>query len=208
MAMGGGMILLIAARHDAEITADLSHLEKEPPDLLIRIVEEFGNVRSVRPLAGVVFLGSLMTNDGRLQDAAFTSLEAIVLANLVTSSLKTAFGRSRPWQNEGALDFRPFSGNTSFPSGHATTAFAFITPWLLYYQNALTPGLLVLGAGTAFTRMVTENHWFTDVVAGSAIGFATAYLLAQRHQDESRRIRIAPSVSLDQVGLTVAVKMP
>lgn len=208
MAMGGGMILLIAARHDAQITSDLTHLEKEPSELLIRIVEEFGNVRSVRPLAGVVFLGSLMTNDGRLQDAAFTSLEAIVLANLVTSSLKTVFGQSRPWQNEGALDFRPFSGNTSFPSGHATTAFAFITPWLLYYQNVLTPGLLVLGAGTAFTRMVTDNHWFTDVVAGSAIGFATAYLLTQRHEDESRRIRFAPSLSFDQVGLTVAVKMP
>lgn len=208
MAVGGGTILLVAARHDVEITAELSDLDREPSELLIRVVEEFGNVRSVRPLAGALFLGSLLTSNERLQDAAFTSLEAIVLANFVTSSLKTVFGRARPWQNEGALEFKPFSGDTSFPSGHATTAFAFITPWLLYYQNALTPGLLVIGAGTAFTRMVTHNHWFTDVVAGSAIGFATAYVLTRRHQDESRRIRLAPSVSFDHVGLSLAVTMP
>lgn len=208
MAVGGGTILLVAARHDAELTAELSNLQNEPPELLIRVVEEFGNVRSVRPLAGVLFLGSLMTNDRRLQDAAFTSLESIVLANLVSSSLKTLFGRARPWQNEGALAFKPFSGDTSFPSGHATTAFAFITPWLLYYQNAFTPGLLVVGAGTAFARMVTENHWFTDIIAGSAIGFATAYLLTQRHQADDRRLRLAPSVSFDQFGLTLALKIP
>lgn len=208
MALGGGAILLLAARHDREITADLSDLNHEPAELLVRVVEEFGNVRSVRPFAGFVFLGTLMTDNDRLQDAAFTSFEAVIMSNLVTSGLKTLFGRARPFQNEGDLDFKPFSGNTSFPSGHATTAFAFITPWLLYYPTALTPGLLVLGAGTAFTRMLTHNHWFTDVVAGSAIGFATAYVLSRRHQDERSRIQVAPSVNLDQVGLTVAVKMP
>lgn len=208
MAVGGGAILLVAARHDADLTADLADLDPEPSELLIRVVEEFGNVRSVRPLAGAVFLGSLLTNDDRLQDAAFTSLEAIVLGNLITSSLKTVFGRSRPFQNEGALVFKPFSGNTSFPSGHATTAFAFVTPWLLYYPNAFTPGLIILGAGTAFTRMITDNHWLTDIVAGSAIGFTTAYLLTRRHQDENQRVRFAPSVGLNQIGLTVAVKMP
>lgn len=208
VAAAGGAILLVAARHDAKLTADLSDLDPPPAELLVRVVEEFGNVRSVRPLAGAIFLGSLMTNNPQMQDAAFTSFEAVILANLITSSLKTAFGRARPYQGEGAREFKPFSGNTSFPSGHATTAFAFVTPWLLYYPNALTPGLVVLGAGTAFTRMLTDNHWFTDVVAGSAIGFATAYFLTQRHQSTNDRVRLTPSLGPDQVGLTVAVKMP
>jgi undecaprenyl-diphosphatase len=122
--------------------------------------------------------------------------------------LKSAFGRARPFQNQGALEFRPFSGNTSFPSGHSTTAFAFITPWLLYYPNAFTPGLLVLGAGTAFTRLLTDNHWFTDIVAGSAIGFATAYVLTNRHRREDQRVMVAPSLGLEHVGVTVAVRIP
>lgn len=204
---GTGALLLLAARHDAQITEDLSNVNHRS-DFLVRLVEEIGNVRSVRPLAGVVFLGSLMTDDAHFQDAAFTSLEAIILANLVTSGLKSAFGRARPSQSQGALVFKPFSGNTSFPSGHATTAFAFVTPWLLYYPNAFTPGLLVLGAGTAFTRMLTHNHWFTDIVAGGAIGFSTAYLLTRRHRDYEQRVRIAPSLGLEQMGVTVTVSMP
>jgi membrane-associated phospholipid phosphatase len=208
VALGGGAVLLLTARHDAEITADLSNFDHGSADLLVRVVEEIGNVKSIRPLAGVIFLGSLMTDDDYFQDAAFTSLEAVVMANILTSGLKSAFGRARPFQNQGALEFSPFSGNTSFPSGHSTTAFAFITPWLLYYPNAFTPGLLVLGAGTAFTRLLTDNHWFTDIVAGSAIGFATAYVLTNRHRGDNQRVMVAPSLGLEHVGVTVAVRMP
>lgn len=205
---GGGAILMLAARYDGEITAELTDIHPEPAELLVRVVEEFGNVRAVRPFAGVVFLGSLMTDNRRFQDAAFTSFEAIIMANLMTSALKTVFGRARPWQNEGDMVFKPFSGNTGFPSGHATTAFAFVTPWLLYYPNAFTPGLLVVGAGTAFTRMLTDNHWFTDIVAGSAIGFATAYVLTERHKTDGLRVVIAPSISLENPGVTISVRMP
>ena len=208
MAVGGGAVLLLTAQHDAKITADLASFDHGSAALLVRVVEEIGNVRSIRPLAGVLFLGSLMTDDTHFQDAAFTSLEAVIMANLVTSGLKSAFGRARPWQNQGALEFSPFSGNTSFPSGHSTTAFAFLTPWLLYYPNAFTPGLIVLSAGTAFTRMLTDNHWFTDVVAGSAIGFATAYFLTQRHRSGAERLTVAPSLGLEHVGITVALRMP
>lgn len=208
MAAGGGAVLLITARHDVALTSDLTNLEREPSRLLVRIVEEFGNVRAVRPFAGAVFLGTLMTDDHRLQDAAFTSFEAVVLGNLITSGLKTAFGRARPFQNEGAMSFRPLSGNTSFPSGHATTAFAFVTPWLLYYPNAITPGLVVLGAGTAFTRMITHNHWFTDVVAGSAIGFATAYVLTKRHQAAYQRIQMTPTIGPEQIGFSLSLAIP
>lgn len=205
--LGTGGLLFLTARHDAEITRELSRVGNHS-DLVVRVVEEVGNVRAVRPLAGVLFLGSLLTDNERFQDAAFTSLESVLLANLLTSGLKTSFGRARPFQNQGALEFKPFSGNTSFPSGHATTAFAFVTPWLMYYPNAFTPGLLILGAGTAFTRMLTRNHWFTDIVAGSAIGFSTAYVLTRRHQNMEGRIHVAPSFGLEQVGVTVSVKMP
>jgi membrane-associated phospholipid phosphatase len=206
-AAAGGGVLLLAAKHDQEVTADLSSFAPEPADLLVRVIEEFGNEHAVRPVAGVIFIGTLFTSNERLQDAAFTSLEAVVFAGLMTNGLKSAFGRARPWQEVGALTFKPFSGNTSFPSGHATTAFAFVTPWLLYYPNALTPGLLILGAGTAFSRLMTNNHWFTDVVAGSAIGFFTAYFLVQRHERNTRRLVVAPSLGLHHVGMTFSLKL-
>ncbi|MEX0822635.1 MAG: phosphatase PAP2 family protein [Rhodothermales bacterium] len=202
--VGGGVLLMLAAPHDPHVTAELSALPPAPADLVVRVIEEFGNVRAVRPVAGVIFLGSLITEDRRFQDAAFTSLEAIMFANVITGGLKSVFGRARPFQDKGAVHFDPFSGNTSFPSGHSTTAFAFVTPWLLYYPDTFTPGLLLLSAGTAFSRMLTQNHWFTDVVAGSTIGFATAYYLVGRHKDASR-VGVAPIVSGEQVGITVSI---
>lgn len=205
-AAGGGLVLLVAAPHDREVTETLADLPPPPADLVVRIVEEFGNVRSVRPVAGAVFLGSLISENHRFQDAAFTSLEAVIYANLITSGLKSVFGRARPWQEQGATEFDPFSGNTSFPSGHSTTAFAFVTPYLLYYPNMFTPGLLLLSAGTAFSRMLTQNHWFTDVVAGSTIGFATAYFLHDRHE-ELRRIRLAPKLGAEQYGITISIEI-
>lgn len=206
-AVGAGALLYAVARHDGGLTEEVRAWRPPGTDLPIRVVEEIGNARAVRPVAALILVGTLMTDDRRVQDAAFTSLEAVMAANLITNSLKLIVGRARPWQEEGAMTFEPFSGNTSFPSGHATTAFALVTPWLMYYPNLLTPGLLVLSTGTAFSRMVTNNHWFTDVVAGSAIGFVTGYWLSRRHQRMSERVLVAPVLRSDQVGVYVTLKL-
>lgn len=169
----------------------------------LRVLDELGNVRAVRPVAIMLFLGSLTTNDTRFQDAAFTSLQSIVFSNLFTDGLKTIAGRARPHQQQGSTHFRPFSGNLSFPSGHSTTVFAFTVPWYMYYPNRYTAGLVVLGAGTSFTRIVKDAHWFTDVLAGSVIGSATAYWLSARHQGKQGFPRFLPVVSFNRMGLVV-----
>jgi len=198
-ALGAGAALVWASRYDETLTDKASDLADTP---VLRVVEEFGNVKAVQPMAVVLFVGSLMSGDARFQDAAFTSLEAVVFANLITNGLKGAFGRARPRQNHGSGAFRPFSGDTSFPSGHATTVFALVTPWLFYYPHWTTAGLVVLAAGTAFSRMATRAHWFTDVVAGAAVGFLTGYGLSRRHL-RTGGLRIAPQLGYRSAGVRV-----
>lgn len=149
---------------------------------LMRVLEELGDANAVRPFAFVIFAGSLFTDNHKFQDAAFASVEALIYANVLTNALKFGFGRQRPWQGEDAFVFRPFSGNTSFPSGHATTAFAAITPWILYYPNTATVLAITLATGTAFSRIPLKYHWPSDVMAGALIGFSTASWLVRRHQ--------------------------
>ena len=204
-ALGIGGALYFVAQHDAEVSRNLSHMDPPGSELITKVVDEFGNIKAIRPITAVIFLGSLMTDSQRVQDAAFTSLEAVLLSNLLTNVLKTAVGRSRPYEDKGPMHLKPFSGSRSFPSGHSATAFALVTPWLLYYPNTLAPGLLVLSVGTAFGRVVGDHHWFTDIVAGSTLGFVTAYWLTRRHQEDSRRIRLAPDLSTNHVGLRVQV---
>ena len=131
----GGLLLLLSSR-DEEITQRVIEFADSTPRQSRRILNEVGNVNVVRPMALLFFVGTLASGNERLQDAAFTSLEAIVISNVLTNALKGMVGRARPYQHEGATSFAPFSGNTSFPSGHAATVFAFTTPWVLYYRNA------------------------------------------------------------------------
>jgi membrane-associated phospholipid phosphatase len=185
--VGAGLFLL--SRYDRPLTEAAADVHESWP---IRVAEEFGNASAVRPALAVVLLGSLMTGNERLQDAAFTSLESVILANLATNSIKTLSGRARPWQDEGPGSLEPFSGKTSFPSGHATTAFAALTPFAQYYGGLRGALIYTLASAAALSRLVTNVHWVTDVVAGSAIGFVTGWALSRRHKNLQLRVNPHP----------------
>lgn len=147
-----------------------------------RVVEEFGDANAMRPAAILVFAGSLFQEDHRFQDAAFTGLESLILANLLTNGLKALSGRARPWQQDGADDWEPFSGDTSFPSGHATTAFALMTPWIMYFDHPLAWAAMGVAAATSLSRVTLRYHWPSDVLAGALIGSSVSIWLSRRHQ--------------------------
>jgi undecaprenyl-diphosphatase len=67
--------------------------------------------------------------------------------------------------------------STSFPSGHAASAFAFA-----YAIGRHLPGLAVpirlLAGGVAYSRVHTGVHYPADVVIGSIIGAGTAAMVA------------------------------
>ena len=183
--VGAGLALLSSL--DEDVVEQASQWGDAPT---MHVAERIGNRTAVPAAALALFAGSLLTRNERFQDAAFTSLESILFANAITNGLKFAFGRARPQQGDSDA-FRPFTpGRTSFPSGHATMAFAFLTPWLLYYPGLQSSALVVLAGGTAVSRLAYRAHWMTDVLAGSAIGFATAWFLARRHQRAASRVRV------------------
>ena len=68
--------------------------------------------------------------------------------------------------------------HNSFPSGHATQAFAilmclaFVTKKQMYKLLYLALALL-----TAYSRVHLSQHWLADVTAGSFIGFACSMIL-------------------------------
>lgn len=143
-------------------------------------------------LAAAAFGGTLLTRDTKLQDAAFTSLQSLLLAGGMSYSIKYALGRHRPYHGNDPNLYDSFSGNTSFPSGHATAAFAIVTPWVYYYPSPYTYALLGVAGGTAVARVAKEHHWPTDVAAGAALGFLTGRFLANRHLNAGTGLTIEP----------------
>ena len=111
-----------------------------------------------------------------------------MLNAVVIGLTKYIFSRGRPDANKGAHHFSPFSDpKSSFPSGHASTAFALLTPWVVYYPNAFTYLLMIVPASTAIARMVLNRHWFTDVLTGSVLGFVIGYNLAKWHKNLAKQ---------------------
>jgi len=103
-------------------------------------------------------------------------------SGLVVDLLKIAIGRTRPKLlfADGIYDFTWFglrADHWSFPSGHAATAAALMTALWCLWPRPLW--LYVAGAAlVAASRVITGQHFLSDVVAGAAIGVITTRALA------------------------------
>src|SRR2546427_2509573 len=97
------------------------------------------------------------------------------LALLINQPIAHAVDRMRPYLAHPAHAHLLISRShdPSFPSDHATSAFALaFGVWL--YDRALGTVLLVIAAVLAFSRVYVGTHYPGDVVAGALIGMAIA----------------------------------
>jgi membrane-associated phospholipid phosphatase len=75
------------------------------------------------------------------------------------------------------------SGNDSFPSGHATIAFASAGFMQARYGWKIGLPATVAAAFVGFTRVQADKHYWWDVVAGAAIGEVWAWVLTKPLND-------------------------
>ena len=152
-------------------------------------------------LPGVVVLGAALYGSGLLAErpalaaTGLRSLEAIGVSGLVTLAIKGVVGRTRPeFSPDDPARFAFLRGARegddyqSFPSGHATSTFAFATAVHLEVkrrapQHARWVGPLVYTAAfaSAYGRLHDDRHWLSDVVTGAGIGSVTAAAIHRWH---------------------------
>ncbi len=97
---------------------------------------------------------------------------------LTNGVVKTVFGRIRPPhdQPDGPLPYgmhRPIT--SSFPSGHAATAFTAAV--LLSDRTRLGPLYFALASLVAASRVYVRMHHASDVIAGAALGLVFGRVL-------------------------------
>jgi membrane-associated phospholipid phosphatase len=103
---------------------------------------------------------------------------AVGLPGLVSTIVKRFIGRVRP-SDLGPFAYEPFSWRpeyASFPSGHATTAFAALVAIGAIFPR-LRPVLWLYALAIAASRVMVSAHYPSDVIAGAAFGAFVALLV-------------------------------
>jgi undecaprenyl-diphosphatase len=112
------------------------------------------------------------------QRAAVAAGATVAVALVIAHFVSVAVDRPRPFVAHAA-SIHPFlthAADPSFPSDHSTAAFAIAVAVALRQRNwgAI---LIVLAAVVAAGRVFLGLHYPTDVIAGAALGTATAVVL-------------------------------
>ena len=170
-----------ASLADGAVNDWVQHRRTPQSDDVARIFRYGGEPEVTFGISGGILVAGTIAGNPELQRSGGRVLLSIVAAGLATTAIKVGTGRYRPAETDNPYIFKPFSGHDSFPSGHATMAFALATSLSNEIENGwVTAGLYTFATGTAWSRLNDERHWLSDVLAGATVGI-TAATIVDRH---------------------------
>jgi membrane-associated phospholipid phosphatase len=132
---------------------------------------------------GMFLLGHVKGNDQE-RETGLLAGEAGIDAALDTEAFAYIFGRERPFAGDGRGRF--FQGGTSFPSEHAAISFAIASVIAHEYPGPLTQFLAYgMATGISAARFAGQQHFFTDLLAGGALGWYLGRQVYRAHSHYS-----------------------
>lgn len=135
-----------------------------------KIGSKLGGTIAVAGLTIGGFSAGRMSSGDRVRASTYDLSQAIIVNQVWTQALKFAIRRERP---DG-------SNRVSFPSGHASNAFAAATVIVRHYPRLAVPGFGV-ASYIAVSRMAANKHHFSDIVAGAGFGYGVGRLVTRRN---------------------------
>lgn len=169
-------------------------------------LERLGSGVYSLPAMALLYGVGAIRKDDKEKYTALKGIEAYALGFVMAQVLKQLTHRDRPYMNnppDPYLWYGPFHppSNSSFPSGHSTVAFAVATVVATSYRKTIwVPIVCYTFAGlTALSRVYQNDHWFSDVFVGTALGFAIGKTIIN---NQMKKLKIIP-VSPNGMGVTV-----
>ncbi len=107
----------------------------------------------------------------------------------LTYAFKYGVGRMRPNEKD----------NHSYPSGHSSVAFATATMYQMWYGWKAGLPAYAFATITAFQRLDNDQHWFSDVIMGAAIGIAIPYMFyigEEKAKPQAAAALVVPPISI------------
>jgi hypothetical protein len=169
-------------------------------------IERFGSQYAAGTV-GVFFLAGALGDETSMQVAEDAVSASLIASGLITPAIKLIAGRSRPRDNAGIYNFKPFSNpNSSFPSGHATESFTLASVIANHYEDTwVTCAAYSIAGLVGIARTYHDAHFASDVVAGAMIGTLTGKsVVSYNQQRRAGKIAILPDIEPGMLGLRLA----
>lgn len=142
---------------------------------------ELGNLAGQMYPAVLYIVGieaySYFAKDPEAHEFAKVMLKTTLYSSVVTAVLKATIREPRPGDP---------NDKASFPSAHATRAFAFAATVNELHGSAWGIPAYIMATGVAYSRMNDNRHYVHDVLAGAAIGASYGISIAQRHKNKNK----------------------
>jgi PAP2 superfamily len=150
-----------------------------------RAISYAGSVYGLGAVAGSFYLVGRVKKDDRARETGLLSAEALIDSMITEAALKGISQRARPLAGVERSEF--FDGGTSFPSGHSTQAWAVATVIANEYKHRPAVQIAAYGIAGAVSvaRFTGHEHYLSDVIAGSALGYGIGKFVFKAHHRES-----------------------
>ncbi len=115
--------------------------------------------------------------DQTLKNKGYYMGATLLTSALITTSLKFAIDKDRPFVTYPEIQKLTSAGSPSFPSGHTSEAFATATSLSLAFPKwyVVAPSFIWASAA-GYSRMHLGVHYPSDVLVGALIGSGSAWL--------------------------------
>jgi len=141
-----------------------------------------GGAAAMGGIAGGLYLWGHMTHDDHKSETGFLAGEAALDSLAVVYPMKIAFGRERPLNDAYRGSF--WHGGDSFPSEHAAAAWSIASVVAHEYPGPLTRALAYgLASAVSTARINSKQHFPSDVLIGSVIGWYAGERAYRAHHD-------------------------
>jgi len=153
---------------------------------------------------GVATIGAgELANNKKLADTGVITLEALLVTFIATESLKYAIHRRRP----NGSDYM------SFPSGHAssTASWAASVSEMYDWDLRVAVPLYMVTAFVGASRIQTNDHRLSDIIAGITLGTLVGVSFAKYHKEKDAKssqqnISLVPVYDKDLRGWMITLK--
>ncbi len=147
-------------------------------------ISELGAAYTTGTVAASFYLFGRATHNAHARETGVLSGEALINGAIVATILKAATQRQRPPTDNSSGEF--WDGGSSFPSGHAISAWSVFTVIAKEYgqhRPVLRLGLYGMATAVSVSRFTGRNHFLSDVLIGSAIGYGIGRCTYERRHD-------------------------